>query len=151
MQIDLLLDQMSVRPHYLWIPQMHSMSLTPPPPSSPPISNILINSYRSPTEFFVDGDVILPQEGTTQGDPLAMPMYGLATIPLTQRLDVLCRQLRCADNSAATATVEQLYALWNRLAREDPAFGYFSNPSKTWLVTKQITLMKHPTCLLDQE
>ena len=46
----------------------------------PPIATILINSYRSPTELFVDGDVILSQEGTTQGDPLAMPMYDLATI-----------------------------------------------------------------------
>ena len=48
----------------------------------PPIATILINSYRNPTELFVDGDVILSQEGTTQGDPLAMPMYGLVTIPL---------------------------------------------------------------------
>ena len=38
----------------------------------PPIATILINSYRSPTELFMDGDIILSQEGTTQGDPLAM-------------------------------------------------------------------------------
>lgn len=53
----------------------------------PPIATILVNSYRASTDFFVDGDVILSQEGTTQGDPLAMAMYGLATIPLIQRLD----------------------------------------------------------------
>ena len=34
-----------------------------------PIATIPINSYKSPTELFVDGDVILSQEGTTQGDP----------------------------------------------------------------------------------
>ena len=50
----------------------------------PPLSTILINTYRAPTELFVDGDTILSQEGTTQGDPLAMPMYALATIPLIQ-------------------------------------------------------------------
>ena len=55
----------------------------------PPIATILINLYRNPTELFVDGDVILSQEGTTQGDPLAMPMYGLATMPLIRRLDEL--------------------------------------------------------------
>ena len=54
-----------------------------------PLATILINTYRAPTELFVDGDILLFQEGTTQGDPLAMPMYALAavaTIPLTKRL-----------------------------------------------------------------
>ena len=50
------------------------------------IAIVLINTYRAPTELFVDGDVILSQEGTTQGDPLAMIMYALATIPLIWRL-----------------------------------------------------------------
>ena len=30
----------------------------------PPIATILINSYRRPTELFMDGDIILSQEGT---------------------------------------------------------------------------------------
>ena len=77
---------------------------------SPPIATILINSYRSPNELFVNGDIILSQEGTIQGDPLAMPMYGLATIPLIRRLDGLCKQIWYADNSAAIGTVEQLLA-----------------------------------------
>ena len=45
----------------------------------PTTATILINTYRAPTELFVDGDTLLSQEGTTQGDPLAMPMYALAT------------------------------------------------------------------------
>ena len=102
-----------------------------------PIATILINSYRSHSQIFVNGDVILSQEGTIQGDPLAMPMYGLATIPLIRKLDGLCKQIWYADNSAAIGTVEQLLAWWNRLSAEGPAFGYFPNPSKTWIVTKQ--------------
>ena len=47
----------------------------------PSLSTILINTYRVYTELFVDGDTILLLEGTTQSDPLAMPMYALATIP----------------------------------------------------------------------
>ena len=66
-----------------------------------------------------------------------MPMYGLATILLIRRLDGLCKQIWYADDSAAIGTVEQLHAWWNRLATEDLAFGYFPNPAKTWLVTKQ--------------
>ena len=47
-----------------------------------PLANIMINSYRDPTELFIDGDVLLSREGTTQGDPLAMPIYAIATVPL---------------------------------------------------------------------
>ena len=45
-----------------------------------------INTYRAPSELYVDGDVIFSQEGTTQGDPLTMLMYALATIPLIKKL-----------------------------------------------------------------
>ena len=90
----------------------------------PSISTILINSYRSPINLFVDGDVILSQdpEGTTQGDPLAMLLYGLATIPLIRRLNGLCKQVWYADDSAATGTIKQLHAWWNRLAETWPSF-----------------------------
>ena len=101
-----------------------------------PIATILINSYRCPTELFVDGDIILSQEGTTQGDPLAMAMYGLATIPLIRRLDGLCTQVWYADDSAAIGKLAQLREWWDKLATDGPSFGYFANPSKTWLVTK---------------
>ena len=103
----------------------------------PPIATILINSYRSPSDLLVDGDVILSQEGTTQGDPLAMPMYGLATIPIIRKLDDICEQIWYADDSAAIGTVTQLHAWWTKLAEVGPAFGYFPNPAKMWLVTKQ--------------
>ena len=58
----------------------------------PSFSTILINTYRSPTELFVDGSTILSQEGTTQGDPLAMPMYALGILPLIQRSSSTTRE-----------------------------------------------------------
>jgi hypothetical protein len=103
----------------------------------PSIATILINSYRNPINLFVDGDAILSQEGTTQGDPLAMPMYGLATIPLIRKLDGLCTQVWYADDSAASGTIEQLHAWWDKLVKLGPAFGYFPNPTKTWIITKE--------------
>ena len=102
----------------------------------PPIATILVNSYRDPTDLFVDNDVILSQEGTTQGDPLAMAMYGLATIPLIRRLNGLCKQVWYADDSTAFGSLEQLRGWWDRLTAEGPSYGYFANPVKTWLVTK---------------
>ena len=46
----------------------------------------LINSYPAPTELFIDGELLYSNEDTIQGDPLAMPMYALATIPLIRKL-----------------------------------------------------------------
>ena len=103
----------------------------------PPIATILINSYRNPTDLLVDGDVILSQEGTTQGDPLAMPMYGLSTIQIIRKMDGICKQIWYADDSAAIGTVEQLHSWWIKLVETGPAFGYLPNPAKTWLITKQ--------------
>ena len=54
----------------------------------PSLAPVLINTYRAPTELYVDGDVLYSKEGTTQGDPLAMPMYALATISLIRYLNL---------------------------------------------------------------
>ena len=40
----------------------------------PALSKILVNTYREDVQLFIDGEVLLSQEGTTQGDPLAMAM-----------------------------------------------------------------------------
>ena len=49
--------------------------------SCPSIAIALINTYRAPIDLFVDGIILLSQEGTTQGDPLT-------TIPLIKKLEV---------------------------------------------------------------
>ena len=103
----------------------------------PPLATILINTYRAPTELFVDGDSFFSQEGTTQGDPLAMPMYALATIPLIKKLKGNSKQIWYADDAAAIGKLADLRVWWDHLTREGPDFGYFPNPSKTWLVTKE--------------
>ena len=103
----------------------------------PPIATVLINNYRAPTELFVDGDALLSQEGTTQGDPLAMPMYALATIPLIKKLEGNNKQVWCADDSAGVGKLPDLRTWWDKLATEGPGYGYYANPSKTWLITKE--------------
>ena len=40
----------------------------------PSLAKVLINTYREDIKLFVDGETLLSQEGTTQGDPLAMAM-----------------------------------------------------------------------------
>ena len=46
----------------------------------PVFSQVLINTYHSDAKLLVGGETILSQEGTTQGDPLAMAMYALALV-----------------------------------------------------------------------
>ena len=44
------------------------------------IALYIINTYRSPSRLFISGGgEISSQEGTTQGDPLAMPWYAINT------------------------------------------------------------------------
>ncbi len=106
----------------------------------PPIATVLINTYREPTELYVDGDTIPSQEGITQGDPLAMTMYSLGTIPLIRQLEGHCKQIWYADDAAAIGTVEGLRKWWDMLVTEGPKYGYFPNPSKTWLILKKQVL-----------
>ena len=106
----------------------------------PSIATALINTYRAPSELFVDGDVLLSREGTTQGDPLAMPMYALATIPFIRKLkdrvnDV--SQVWYADDASGAGKLHRLREWWDQINTLGPKFGYFTNASKTWLVTKE--------------
>jgi len=52
----------------------------------PPLATVLISTYRAPTELFIEEDALLSQEGITQGDRLAMPMYAIAIIPQINKL-----------------------------------------------------------------
>ena len=106
----------------------------------PSLATALINTYRAPSELFVDGDVLLSQEGTTQGDLLAMPMYALATIPLIRKLkecvtDV--NQVWYADDASGAGKINRLRVWWDHINTLGPKFGYFTNAKKTWLVTKE--------------
>ena len=74
----------------------------------PAIVIVLVITYRKPTELFLDGGTLLCQEGTTQGDPLAMPMYGLATIPLIRKLEGQYKQVWYANDSAAIGKTDHL-------------------------------------------
>ena len=48
----------------------------------PSLAKILINTYRNDVNMFISNETLFSSEGTTQGDPLAMAMYAISTIPL---------------------------------------------------------------------
>jgi len=61
--------------------------------------------YHVDSLLYIDGDYILSQEGTTQGDPLAMPMYAIGVVPLIQQLaEIKVSKIRYADDTFAGET-----------------------------------------------
>ncbi|MDA8002156.1 MAG: reverse transcriptase domain-containing protein, partial [Alphaproteobacteria bacterium] len=103
----------------------------------PTLAPVLINTYREPSWLFVDGELMLSKEGTTQGDPLAMAMYAIGTQPLIRRLDGIAKQVWYADDSAAGSSIDRLKAWWDRLEEIGPLYGYFPKSSKTGILVKQ--------------
>ena len=103
----------------------------------------LINTYRHNPKLFVGGETLLSQEGTTQGDPLAMAMYAIAiaigTLPLIHRLDQITKQVWYAGDATAGGRLHHLHvhSWWTQLLSCGPEYGYHANASKTWLVVKQ--------------
>ena len=117
----------------------------------PPLATIVVNTYRAPSELFVDGEVLYSEEGTTQGDPLAMPLYALATIPLIKKIEGDATQVWYADDAAAAGKIEDLRHWWDKLSSEGPSFGYFVNATKTWLVAKDHCLEKATSAFADTD
>lgn len=72
----------------------------------------------------MDGDKLLSREGTTQGDPLAMPMYSIATIPLINKLPSKVMQVWYADDATTVGKLAKLRRWWDEIASHGPCFGY---------------------------
>lgn len=68
--------------------------------------------------------------------PLAMPMYAVLHF-LIKRLPESVKQVWYANDTTAPGSVTGLRAWWDILARLWRNYGYFPNPSKTWLVSKE--------------
>ena len=67
----------------------------------PPLAVVLTNTYRGTSKLFIEGETLLSQEGTTQGDPLAMSMYALGILPLLKKLQHITNQVWFADDASA--------------------------------------------------
>ena len=78
----------------------------------PPFSTVLINTYRTPARLIIlGGGEIFSNEGTTQGDTLAMAFYGLCTNPILQ---------------SSKQKIPSVYQVW--LADDATGAGSLQNP-----------------------
>ena len=104
----------------------------------PRCSRFLFNTYRGYAPLIIAGttEVLYSREGTTQGDPLAMLFYGVSLMPLIRLLESpdKYRQAWYADDSSALGKLEKLLDWLLLLMENGPKYGYYPEPSKSYLV-----------------
>ena len=77
-------------------------------------------------------------EGTTQGDPLAMAMFALASVPLIRKVSLEgVTQAWFADNASSGGQVGPVRSWWDRLVVYGPRFGYYPNALKAVIIAKE--------------
>ena len=104
----------------------------------PSLATVLTNTYRSDVQLHIDGETLYSQEGTTQGDPLAMAMPAIGILPLIQQLSPLqATQAWFADDATAGGHIQHLHEWWTKLQNSGPSYEYYANPAKTWLIVKE--------------
>ena len=105
----------------------------------PTIATYAINTYREPARLIIiGGKEMRSEEGTTQGDLLAMCLYAVSLQPLIARLNAstLVKQCWFADDATGAGSLGELKKCWGVLNESGPSLGYFPNVKKCWLIVK---------------
>jgi hypothetical protein len=109
-------------------------------------SRLAFNSYRHFNICIVrkgtgaPAFMIFGEEGLSQGDPLAMVLYGVALMPLAEHLrkflpDVLTPWY--ADDAAAAGNAERSAMALKFLKVYGPIYGYYPEPEKSFHICKK--------------
>ena len=106
----------------------------------PALYTYLNNCYKEPARLHLgDRTFIYSKEGATQGDNLAMAMYALSTREMIDDLKQAAPetvQVWFADDSADAGKLRDIQKWWMRLKEIGPAYGYFPNAPKCWIILK---------------
>ena len=101
------------------------------------LHDTLRKSYSHPSHLYTGKLIILSREGTTQGDPLAMAMYGIAILHLRSRLyENSLTQKWYADDGSVVGKLNDIRALFDNLTQLGSKYGYLVNPPKCQLIIK---------------
>ena len=104
----------------------------------PALFNAVKNSYSSPSPLYVNGTTLSSEEGTTQGDPLAMCTYGVAILPLIQKVsEVNVIHKWYAEGGNACGRISDLYETFRALRTEGPGYENFVNAPKCQVIVKK--------------
>ena len=104
----------------------------------PSCSRFLFNTYRGYAFLLLktSNEMLLSREGMTQGDPLSMMFYSVATLPLVRALkgDSRWFQSWYADDSVCAGSLDDIRCWLDHLLELGPSYGYFPEPRKSYLV-----------------
>ena len=109
----------------------------------PVMSIILQNTYGGTSDLYVGREILALDEGTTQGDPLAMSMYTVAITPLIHELQPIgTKQVWFTDDATGGGTLKKVRSWWDQLNRNGPVYSYHPKASKLWLIVKEAAKQK---------
>ena len=93
----------------------------------PIIATYVINSYSCEARLFKSGgEGITSAEGTTQGDPTAMPIYALGSLPLLNITTTdHTKYSDYADDISCVGKLRNILTWWNKLILLVPKWGIF--------------------------
>ena len=111
-----------------------------------PMAIYIKNCYNAPSRLFVlGGTEILSSEGTTQGDPLAMPVYAIGITPLLDLIkpatesDTSMKHVAFADDLSGAGDLINVRRWWDNIVIYGPKLGCNPNAAKSWLIVKAET------------
>ena len=92
----------------------------------------------------IGGGELKSSEGTTQGDPLAMPWFSINTRRLINVLaeQTEVKQAWLANDATGCGSIANLWKWYGKLIEEGKKDGYFVNKLKCWLVVNALCLME---------
>ena len=87
------------------------------------------------------GVEISSAEGTTQGDPSAMPSYAIGILPFLALIKPeiepeKMKHVAYADDLGGGSKLEKIRSWWQKTVDFGPAIGYYPKPEKSWLIVK---------------
>ena len=107
----------------------------------PAIAKFFYNCYAiSARLLIIGGKELRSRERTTQGYPTAMAAYALGLTSLLDHLQSVKRSVKhlaFVDDLTWAGKLKEIKIWWNTLITEGPKYGYYSKPSKSFLIVKQ--------------
>ena len=115
---------------------MHNISVL-----CPTLATYVKNTYEIAPRLFVAKDLELKsEEGTTQGDPIAMAAYALGLSVLQNKIsqnNTGAKHIAYADDLVGAGKLQEIKNLWDEICKHGPPLGYNPNATKSCLIVKE--------------